>query len=154
MQREFKCAAGELMTSGCTGGNLFVESNFKWLDSNNHDTFVVLWEQITLPRMLPLADWIADGISAEVANENKWWMYSSDTSHLDVTRPDWWDVTEGDMRVSHCSVLFFSSIHSAQRYFPEQMVPKAYLAECDSLTEMAAGMLQSMQQLLQHKFHF
>ena len=44
--------------------------------------------------------------------------------------------------------------YAAQRYFPEGMVPEAYLTECDSLTEMAAAMLQSMRQFLQHKFHF
>ena len=34
------------------------------------------------------------------------------------------------------------------------MIAKAYLADCDSLTEMAAGMLQSMRQILEDKFHF
>ena len=104
--------------------------------------------------MLPFADWIADGLSAEVANENKWWAYSSSAVHIDVTRPDWWDVTEGDMRVRNQFALILSITYSAQRYFPEQMVPKAYLADCDSLTEMAAAMLHSMRQLLQHKFRF
>ena len=49
--------------------------------------------------MLPFGTWIANGLSAEVANENKWWTYSSEMSVIDVTRPEWWDVTETDMRV-------------------------------------------------------
>ena len=82
-----------------------MESNFRWLDTRNPNSFVILWDEITLPKMLPFADWMADGLSAEVANENKWWTYSSTLTHLDVTRPEWWDVTEGDMGVCRCFAL-------------------------------------------------
>lgn len=143
------------MICGCTGGKFFYESDFQWLDANNPEAFTVLWDEITpLPKALPFATWIANGLSAEVANENKWWTYTSDITRIDVVRPDWWDVGESDMIVSLQFVVLRLFTYFAQRYFPEQMVPKAYLTECDTLTETAAVMLESMRQLLQDKFHF
>ena len=58
---------------------------------------------------------------------------------------------EGDLTLSSCVLL---SVDHAQRYFPEQMVSKAYLTECDSLTEMAAMMIHSMRQILEDRFNF
>ena len=154
VQREFKRGIGELVTSGCTGGSLFLHATFRWLDATRPEEFIILWDEITLPQMLPFATWIVNGVSAEVAMENQWWTYTSGTTRVDVTCPEWWDVTETDMRVSFSIALIVPPTHPAQCYFPEQMVPKAYLTECDSLTEMAAVMLQSMRRLLQEKFHF
>ena len=147
------------MTAGCTGGRFFSYTHFRWLDADNPDQFVILWDAILpLPAPLPFASWIANQLPLEVANENKWWTFSSAISRIDVTRPNWWDATESDMRVRDsyrlASYRSYPLLYPAQRYFPEQMVPTAYLTESDSLAEMAAVMLLSMRQFLEDQFHF
>lgn len=101
-KREFKRAIGDLMTSGCTGGSFFSRTHFRWLDVDNSDQFVIIWDLISpLPAPLPFATWIANQLPPEVANENKWWTFSSAISRVDVTRPNWWDASESDLRVCY-----------------------------------------------------